>query len=1220
VRLAGLVAALATDATVLQAVEYARMRISTLDLSAPAAARAFVIATLAAESARPMLVVTPTVRAAEALLADLAAVYGGDASGKPGEPAAEVAYYPSWETLPHERFSPRSDTVGQRLRVLRRLAGRDLLDAPQIIVAPVRALLQPQAAGLQELLPVTLRVGADYELAQLAADLVAAAYNRVDLVERRGEFAVRGGIVDLFPPDESHPVRIDFFGDTIEEIRHFGVADQLSLEDTLDELTAAPCRELLITAEVRARAAALIDDHPALSDMLERIAQGQAVEGMEALLPALVPKMELFIDKLPPDALVVVIDPELTTSRASELVRTSQEFLHAGWVAAAAGGKTPIDLKASAYWEYKDVRARALAAGMSWWGLSTFMTDAVAFDAAVAQANTAVTHTISGDHLTGVTETGVSTALALPIRPLPTFRGDADGAIQAMRADVLHGWSVVVAVTGKGLAKRLAELLSAVNVSASAAAEFTTLPHSGMVTIVSAPLTAGWRMPELKLALYTSADISGQTNERQQRTKLASKRRNQVVPLELNPGDIVVHEYQGIGRYIAMAHRSVGGAEREYLVIEYAPRKRGQPGDQLYVPMDQLDLVTRYIGGESPALDRMGGADWKARKSRARKAVREIAAELIKLYAARQATKGHAFSSDTPWQREMEDAFAYTETPDQLTAINDVKADMELIVPMDRLVSGDVGYGKTEIAVRAAFKAVMDSKQVVVLVPTTLLVRQHFETFTARYAGFPVRVRPLSRFQNDTEVQATLAGLADGTIDVVIGTHRLLSGDVKFKDLGLVIVDEEQRFGVEHKESLKRLRVNVDVLSMSATPIPRTLEMAVTGIREMSTIATPPEERHPVLTFVGNYDAGQVSAAIRRELAREGQVFYVHNRVQSINKVAARLRELVPEARVIVGHGQLGERQLESLMQDFYDRKADVLVSTTIIESGLDVASANTLIVENADRFGLSQLHQLRGRVGRSRERGYAYFLYPPLKELHEAAHDRLSALATNTDLGAGMAIAMRDLEIRGAGNLLGAEQSGHIGDVGFDLYLRLVGEAVADYRGGADEHAAEEIPMRIDLPVDAHLSVAYIESERLRLEMYKRIAETRSMSDLRALGTELVDRYGEPPAETARLLAVAAFRLTCREIGLREVVAQGEFLRLSPVTAVGATSQFGAGEGVQLPQSRVMRLNRVYPGSLIKPGQILVRRPRTVWAVSATKTEFDWLQWSSDVIKALFG
>ena len=537
---------------------------------------------------------------------------------------------------------------------------------------------------------------------------------------------------------------------------------------------------------------------------------------------------------------------------------------------------------------------------------------------------------------------------------------------------------------------------------------------------------------------------------------MPSRRKKAVDPLELAPGDYVVHEQHGVGRYVEMMQRTVGtGAQkatREYIVIEFAPSKRGQPGDRLYVPTDQLDQVTRYVGGEQPSLDKMGGGDWAKRKGRARKAVRQIAGELIKLYAARQATKGHAFAKDTPWQRELEDAFPFVETPDQLATIDDVKRDMERVMPMDRIVCGDVGYGKTEIAVRAAFKAVQDGKQVAVLVPTTLLVQQHYATFAERYAAFPVNVAPLSRFQTDKEAKATIDGLADGSVDVVIGTHRLFSGEVAFKDLGLVVVDEEQRFGVEHKEQLKQLRTAVDVLTMSATPIPRTLEMSITGIREMSTIATPPEERHPVLTFVGAYEEGQVTAAIRRELLREGQVFFVHNRVNTIEKAAARIRQLVPEARVTVAHGQMPEHQLEQVIQGFWEKQSDVIVCTTIVESGIDISNANTLIVERSDLLGLSQLHQLRGRVGRGRERAYAYFFFPPEKPLTETAHDRLATIAQHADLGAGMQVAMKDLEIRGAGNLLGGEQSGHIADVGFDLYVRLVGEAVAEYRNDGSE------------------------------------------------------------------------------------------------------------------------------------------------------------------------
>ena len=590
--------------------------------------------------------------------------------------------------------------------------------------------------------------------------------------------------------------------------------------------------------------------------------------------------------------------------------------------------------------------------------------------------------------------------------------------------------------------------------------------------------------------------------------------------------------------------------------------------------MDSLDQLSRYVGGQAPSLSRLGGSDWTNTKTKARKAVREIAGELVALYAKRQASAGYAFGPDTPWQAEMEDAFGFTETVDQLTAITEVKSDMEKPVPMDRVICGDVGYGKTEIAVRAAFKAVQDGKQVAVLVPTTLLADQHLETFTARMAGFPVRIKSLSRFTAGAESRAVLDGMAEGNVDIVIGTHRLLQTGVRWKDLGLVVVDEEQRFGVEHKEHIKSLRTHVDVLTMSATPIPRTLEMSLAGIREMSTILTPPEERYPVLTYVGGHDDKQIGAALRRELLRDGQVFYVHNRVSSIDAAAARVRELVPEAKVAVAHGQMPEDLLETTVEGFWNREFDILVCTTIVETGLDISNANTLIVERADTFGLSQLHQLRGRVGRSRERGYAYFMYPPDKPLNETAYDRLATIAQNNDLGAGMAVAMKDLEIRGAGNVLGAEQSGHVAGVGFDLYVRLIAEAVegyrAAYRAAADGQtvlsAEEPKDVRIDLPVDAHLPPDYIPSDRLRLEGYRRLAAAADDADIDAVVEELIDRYGTLPETAELLVAVARLRLVCRAEGITEVsAASGATLRLSPLT---------------LPDSAQVRLARRYPGA----------------------------------------
>ena len=760
--------------------------------------------------------------------------------------------------------------------------------------------------------------------------------------------------------------------------------------------------------------------------------------------------------------------------------------------------------------------------------------------------------------------------------PAPGYRGDTARAVADVRGWLADGWRVVLVTEGPGPAQRLTEMLRGEGLGARLG-DLDAPPEPGVPSVTTAQIGSGFTWPAVRLAVLTEADLAGQRAAGGGKDRLPARRRGGVNPLQLTPGDYVVHEQHGVGRYLEMTSRNAAGATREYLVIEYAPGKRGQPADRLYVPTDQLDQVTRYVGGEAPSLHRLGGADWAKTKGRARKAVRQIAAELIRLYSARMASPGHAFGADTPWQRELEDAFPYVETPDQLAAIDEVKADMERAVPMDRLICGDVGYGKTEIAVRAAFKAVQDGSQVAVLVPTTLLAQQHYATFSERFAPFPVNVRMLSRFSSDAEAARTREEMTEGKVDVVIGTHRLLSPDTRFARLGLVILDEEQRFGVEHKEYLKRLRTEVDVLAMSATPIPRTLEMGIAGIREMSTILTPPEERHPVLTLVGPYDERQIAAAIRRELLRDGQVFFVHNRVSSINKVAARLAELVPEARVVVGHGQMNEHVLESVMSDFVDRKFDVLVSTTIIESGLDIPNANTLIVDRADTYGLPQLHQLRGRVGRSTERGYAYFLFPPEKPLTETAHERLATISQHTEAGAGMYVALKDLEIRGAGNLLGGEQSGHIAGVGFDLYVRMIGEAVTELKG---DGPAERPEVRIELPVNAHIPHDYVPGERLRLEAYTRIAAIDSAEDAAEARDELADRFGPPPEPVENLLDVARLRARARRAGLTDITQQGTFIRFSPV---------------ELPDSRQVRLQRLYPKTVLKPAvrSMLVPVPR---------------------------
>jgi transcription-repair coupling factor (superfamily II helicase) len=1144
------------------------------DLIAPAELRPYLAAVLAGaadqspggnQAHRFVLAVTATNREAEELTEALGSLL----------PEGAAAYFPPWETLPHERLSPRSDTSGQRLALLRRLAHPvpgDRRSGPvTVLVTPVRCLLQPMVGGLGELEPVRLREGDTADLDDLVVRLADIGYARADLVGSRGEMAVRGGILDVFPPTEEHPLRIELFGDTVEEIRYFRVADQRSTHPAAGGLWAPPCRELLLTPSVRAKAKQLADEWPGLSEILSKLAEGITVEGMEAFAPVLAERMELLLEYVPAGGLVLACDPERIRARAVELVTTSQEFLEASWVNAAAGGEVPVDLGselgAAAFRPIIEVRDVARAAGLPWWTVSPFSVDA--------------------DQGEPDEDAGGRESFRIQASPAQSYRGDTARVIADIREWLTERWQVVLVTEGHGPAQRLGELLRGEGVGArlhdAAGDDLAGLAGAadgageGIAHIATGTIGHGFSWPPVRLVVLSEADLAGQHTSAG-RERMPTRRRGGVDPLQLVAGDYVVHEQHGVGRYVEMTSRTISGATREYLVIEYAPSKRGQPPDRLYLPTDQLDELTKYSGGEAPSLHRLGGADWAKTKSRARHAVREIAADLIRLYSARTASPGHAFSPDTPWQRELEDAFPYTETPDQLAAIDEVKRDMEKPVPMDRLICGDVGYGKTEIAVRAAFKAVQDGLQVAVLAPTTLLAQQHMATFSERYGPFPVTVRPLSRFQSDAEVAETLAGMAEGKVDVVIGTHRLLSADTRFARLGLVIIDEEQRFGVEHKEYLKRLRTEVDVLAMSATPIPRTLEMGVAGIREMSTIQTPPEERHPVLTFVGPYDEKQIGAAIRRELLRDGQVFFVHNRVSSISRVAARLGELIPEARISVAHGQMNEHALEQVMRRFVEREADVLVSTTIVESGLDIPNANTLIVDRADAYGLPQLHQLRGRVGRGRERGYCYFLFPPEKPLTETAHERLATIQQHAGVGAGMYVALKDLEIRGAGNLLGGEQSGHIAGVGFDLYVRMIGEAVNELRGAGP---AERPEVRVELPVDAHIPHDYVPGERLRLEAYTKIAAIDTADDIAAVAAEMTDRYGPPPQPVLNLLAVARLRARARRAGLTDIAQQGNHVRFGPA---------------ELPESREVRLRRLYPGAIVKPAvrTILVPVPRT--------------------------
>ncbi|MEV7631468.1 transcription-repair coupling factor [Microbacterium sp. NPDC089318] len=1111
------------------------------------------------------LVVTPTGRRAESVAAALDA-YLAD---------AEILTFPAWETLPHERLSPSPDTVGRRLETLRRIVTWTG-EKPLVVVASVRAALQPLAANLGDAAPLQLRVGGrGVELEDAVEQLVERAYSRVDMVSRRGEFAVRGGILDVFPPTADHPLRVEFFGDEVDQIRAFSVADQRSLPGDVEAVSLAASRELLLTADVRERAAELVTRFPAMSAMLEKMSQGIPVEGMESLLPVVSGPLVTIAEYLPEGSATAVVDPERASTRAQNLGETNREFLDAAWSAATSGASAPIDLGAGDFISLARMREIVHERDGVWWRVTPFATD----DDAAEHLDSSV---------------------------IPSFHGNVDGAIAFVEARLGEGWRVVVISSGQGLVERARDVLSDRGLAARIVEHLADEPEGGVATLVAGSVESGFQVPDARIAVLTDNEFYGRTIGGDQRMvkKLASRRRNVVDPLQLKQGDFVVHSTHGIGRFVEMTKREVssGGRNavkttREYLVLEYAPSKRGYPGDKLFVPTDQLDMLSKYVGGEAPALSKMGGSDWAAAKGKARRAVRDIAIELVKLYSARMSSKGHAFGPDTPWQRELEEAFPFAETHDQLQTIEEIKADMERPIPMDRLLSGDVGFGKTEVAVRAAFKAIQEGKQVAMLVPTTLLVKQHFETFTERFAGFPVKVRPLSRFQSDKEARLTLQGLVDGSVDMVIGTHRILTDQVIFKDLGLMIIDEEQRFGVEHKDSLKKMKTNVDILAMSATPIPRTLEMAVTGIREMSTLQTPPEDRHPILSFVGPRSDKQIAAAIRREILREGQVFFVHNRVQSIQRVASELAELVPEARIAVAHGKMGEHQLEQVVDDFWERKYDVLVSTTIIETGLDISNANTIIIDRADKYGLSQLHQLRGRVGRGRERAYAYFLYDDMKPLSETAADRLQTIAVNNDLGSGMQVALKDLELRGAGNLLGAEQAGHIAGVGFDLYLRMIGEAVATFRG---EDTNSEVELRLELPVDARIPEHYIDSERLRLEAYQKLssAATVSAADdaIDLVVEELVDRYGAFPDEVTTLVKVARLRRRAARAGLSDVVAMGSNVRIAPA---------------RFEDSMKVRLQRLYPkAKLVGGGEALV---------VPMPTDTDLIEWVGQLFTAMF-
>ncbi|HSL10472.1 MAG TPA: transcription-repair coupling factor [Actinomycetota bacterium] len=1029
------------------------------------------VAALARSLDAPVLAVSPGPREADALAEEVGA-YLGD---------TRTALLPAWEALPYEGISPSPEVAARRadaIGALRRATGAF------VVVAPVLAAMQAVIPTLGTTPPLDLVAGRDLPPDDLAERLEELGYRRVDVVEHRGEFAVRGGVVDVFPGTARRPVRVDYWGDEIESLRAFTPSTQLST-DRLGHAAVGPVRELIPDADVRARAGGLAPAHvERFRDGLQRIADGLRPEGMETFAPLLFDAMPTPAELLPEGSWVVVTREARTRDRS--------EQAHA--------------------------EAEALADALSWPGTRPLrnLDDAI------------------GDrvrlHLTEFTE-----GIDLSLRGWGSAVGKPSELVARLTSFAERGFRVVVTGRAHGSLERVREVVGDLAVETA-----------------ETPLPSGFVSGPARVAVVTEEDLFGSRRHTRTAPRF-TKRRTDAVAEELEPGDHAVHRIHGVARYAGIVHRELAGSERDYLVLEYAA------GDKLFVPSDQVGMVARYVGGDAPRIHRMGGSDWARATAKVKRAVKDMAGELVRLYTVRMSVPGHAFGPDTPWQQELEDAFPHEETPDQLRVIDEVKADMEQRAPMDRLLLGDVGFGKTEIALRAAFKAVQDGKQVAVLVPTTILAEQHFLTFTERFAPFPVTVRMLSRFVSPEEQRKVVADIAAGKVDVVIGTHRLLSKDLKFRDLGLLVVDEEQRFGVSHKERLKAMRAHVDVLTMTATPIPRTLEMALTGIRQMSTIDTPPEDRQPVLTYVGSYDEDLALGAVRRELLREGQVFWVHNRIATIDRQAGWLRQQLPDARIVVAHGQMEEDQLEHQMMRFWEREADVLVCTTIIESGLDVPSANTLIVDRADMLGLAQLYQLRGRVGRSSERAFAYFFFPAQREMTEEAHARLATIAKHQDLGSGFHIALRDLEIRGAGNLLGAEQSGHIASVGFDAYARILQESVRELQG---EEIEPEQELRIDLPVKAFVPPGWVAQEALRLELYRRISLAPDHDALAEIRAETVDRYGGLPPQVETLFAIASLRITAARLGVREVGTFKKEVRLTPVP-IPATLQLDMAERI---------------------------------------------------------
>ena len=1117
-------------------------------LGVPVAARPAMLAALHQNLQRPLLFITARTDRARSLVEQIRCW---------SDHPERVLRLPDPTVLPYERIAWNVETLAERVAALTALATYSDEGDPLFVVTSARALMQktmPPAWITDNIHSYTLYQQID--MRETLRRWLNLGYQQRDLVEEPGQFSQRGGILDIFPPGQAYPIRLELFGDEIDSLRAFDPVTQRS-EAKLDRFTIGPALEALpaFAAEAAARLKRLDISNlqpmaeMALREKIEALENGVSFRGLENFLTFMADNLALLPDYLPANSLVIIENPleleEITRDLEEQALSLKEDLI-------AQHELTPDWPRPYATWAELRPRLqerRPLLLGFDHWSDSPPPED-------------------DWDH---------PFPRLFPAPPI--FGGQVKPALDDILQRRQAGERVVVV---SRQAARLSHLLEQQDVIAAPVAGLDYPPAPGSITVVHGSLLEGWQLradvqaPPL-ISLFTDAEIFGVRKAQARRRHF--KRRRAATPetffADVKPGDYVVHVEHGIGVFQGLVKLALDDVEREYLAVRY-----GQD-DKLYIPIHQADRLARYVGVDDkpPTLNRLGTTEWSRIKKRAKAAVIDVAKELLQIYATRSVGEGRAFSPDTVWQRELEDAFPYVETPDQLTAIEEVKADMERPKPMDRLICGDVGYGKTEVALRAAFKVVMDGAQVAILVPTTVLAQQHYNTFKERLAAYPVRVEMLSRFRTRSETKKVVEDLAKGGVDIVIGTHRLLQKDVAFRDLGLLVIDEEQRFGVMHKERLREMRANVDTLTLTATPIPRTLHMAMTGLRDISIIDTPPEERLPIKTTVAPTDDTLVRTAILREIDRGGQVYYVHNRVMGIEQTVNHLRRLVPEARIQVGHGQMSERRLEKVMLDFAAGEFDVLVSTTIIESGLDIPNVNTIIINRADRFGLAQLYQLRGRVGRAARQSYAYLLVPRKYKLPEIARRRLEAIREASELGAGFQIAMRDLEIRGAGELLGAKQHGHIEAVGFDLYVRLLAQAVQELQGADPHYPVDETlahylnplgdSIQINLPVAVYVPEDYLAEENLRLKLYRRMATLTSLAEVEAMGQELEDRFGKLPEPVLNLLYQLKLKLLCHAAGvqalgresgqivikatsLEEVDRQGLQRRLNTGTRIG--------------------------------------------------------------------